>query len=386
MLKIVFVTTVDRNPGDSFIRAGIEYLIRQFIPYYQPVYIDKHEYKSLQGKGWFGRLTKGRLDLFDQADLVIQAGTPFYYISPGKDGTYARHTSSISTDWIQEVWLNRLLKRGFDTPILNLAVGTCQPYHSDGMEFSQDEQMVEFVRDTVLASRLTIVREKLAAHLLSSHGLEASCLPCSAIFAADHHRVYPERPTFVCLNYMPGGAHYTLGQAIDFEGWEKTFLSVYRDLSQCYRVVVMCHSPSEVIKARALLPEADTFFSADYRDYLHMYARARIGVLNRVHGAVVMAGLGRPAVVVGNDSRARMAELIGLPTYYVNGVTREEIDGQIADFDAHPDAWSERLMAVKDNARRQYLGHLGVVLSRVLSEIENKPGYQRSDFDKVKPR
>lgn len=398
MLKIAFITTVDRNPGDAFIRAGIEYLVQQHIPYYLPLYVDKHEYRASgirKGRllcdlaGIFDRLLPGASrggDPLASADIVIQAGTPFYYISPGSDGTYANYTSSVSTDWIQEVWLERLFKQTSPATILNLAVGTCQPYHSDATEFDCSPELVQFIRKTCADAKLTIVREKLASGLLSRYGLQAYCLPCTAIFAPDFHRIYPEPRSFVCMNYMPGGAHYTLGQDIDFDGWEKIFLAVYEDLRKRHSVVVMCHSPGEALKVRALLPEADTFFSTDYADYLRMYAKASFGVLNRVHGAMVMAGMGRPAVVVGNDSRARMAELMGLPTYFVNEVTQARLRDHIADFEARPDEWSDKLMAIKADARKQYLQLLGGALEDVLASVEYGPGYQRSDFDKVKPR
>jgi len=395
LLKIAFITTVDRNPGDAFIRAGIEYLLQQHIPYYQGVYVDKHEYRgNTAGGGMKGRFLKcvRRLlqgdhqsggDPFACADLIVQAGTPLYYISPGKDGTYASFSSSITTDWVSEVWLKRLLRLPSPPPLLNLAVGTCQPFRSDTSEFDHSPPLLEFVRRTVNLSALTTVREKTAVHLLERCGLQAPCLPCTAIFATDHHRIYPERPQFVCLNFMEGGAHYTLGQEIDSEGWRRTFCTIYESLNRQYPVVVMCHSPGEVLRVRSLLPEADTFFSLHYEDYLRMYAKARFGVLNRVHGAMVLAGLGRPAVVVGNDSRGRMCELMHLPVSFVNDATPEGLLAHCADFADQPEAWSDRLLATKSVCRAQYLRLLDSCLATVRPRTGGGPGYQRSDFGKT---
>ncbi len=397
MLKIAFITTIERNPGDAFIRAGIEYLIQQHIPYYLPIYVDKHDYRAcgIRRNSHFCGLARklagiltgnspNRPDTFSIADIVVQAGTPFYYISPGRDGTYARFTSSISTDWIQEVWLKRLFKLGKSVPILNLAVGTCQPYHSDAAEFDLSPELVTFIRRTCEDSKLTIVRENLAYQLLSRYGLQGYSLPCTAIFAPDFHQLFPEPGTFVCMNYMPGGAHYTLGQKVDFEGWERTFLALYEDLRKRHSVVVMCHSPSEVLKVRAMLPDAETFFSTDYTAYLRMYAKASFGILNRVHGAMVMAGMGKPAVVVGNDSRAKMAEMMGLPIYFVNDATQAQLNEHIANFEAHADAWFERLMSKKAKARQEYLRLIGDALEGTIGSLEYASGYQKSDFDKVK--
>lgn len=389
VLKVTFVTTVDRNPGDAFIRAGIEYLLQQHIPYYQPIYVDKHEYKSpRRGFPKIKRLWPIKIendDPFSSADIIVQAGTPFYYIIPGPDGTYtSSFFSSVSTDWIRKVWLEKLLRLAKLPPVLNLAVGTCQSFSSDASEFDRSPELLAFIRKTVELSALTTVRERIAARLLDRCSLPSHCLPCAAIFAADYHRIYPEQPSLVCLNYMDGGAHYTLGQTIDFEGWERAFLAVYRSLNQRYSVVVMCHSPGEVLRVRSLIPEADTFFSSSYQGYLRVYAKARFGIFNRVHGAMVLAGMGRPAVVVGNDTRARMAELMELPTYFVNEATPDCLLEHVVDFEEHADTWSGRLLAIKVAARKQYLRLLHGGLSRVLPLVAGSPGYQRSDLDRAK--
>ncbi|THF56180.1 polysaccharide pyruvyl transferase family protein [Pseudothauera rhizosphaerae] len=394
LLRIAFITTVDRNPGDAFIRAGIEYLIQQHIPYYRGIYVDKHEYLGAPTQGGGGSLfaSMGRLlgkgeqgteDPFLSADLVVQAGTPFYYIVPDADGAYESFSSSLTTGWIGEVWLKRLFCLSSPPPLLNLAVGTCQPFFSDALEFEHSPALLDFIRRTVDLSRLTTVREKVAERLLERCGLQTHCLPCTAIFAADCHRIYPEKPRFVCLNYMEGGAHYNLGQKIDSDGWQRAFQEIHRLLSGQYPVVVMCHSPGEVLKVRSLLPDADTFFSPNYEDYLHMYAKARFGVVNRAHSAMVLAGLGRPAVVVGNDTRVRMAELMELPVTFVNEATTDRIIAWCTDFAARPDAWRERLCAIKVASREKYLQLLGACLEDIVENVQGGEGYLRSDSTKT---
>lgn len=395
LLRIAFITTVARNPGDAFIRSGIEYLIQQYIPHYHKVYVDKHEYRNgredgdiaqqivRKGRQLFSGTRVGDTDPFADVDLIVQAGAPLYYISPDQKGSYASFSSSVTTDWVDEVWLKGLLRIANPPPILNMAVGTCQPFHSDTSEFDHSPALLEFVRKTVELCALTTVRERVALQLLEKCGLRTYFLPCTAIFAADNHRIYPEQPQFVCLNFMPGGAHYTLGQEIDFQGWETTFRAIYDSLSKKHAVVVMCHSPSEVLKVRALLPWADTFFSPNYTDYLEMYAKARFGIFNRVHGAIALAGFGRPAVVVGNDTRALMGESMNLPTYFVNDATPEKMLEHCADFEKRSEAWSEMLLAKKNASRQQYMRLLETALGKMRPIVNTMAGYQRSDSSKV---
>lgn len=392
-LKIAFITTVERNPGDAFIRAGIEYLLQQIIPYYQHIYIDKHEFDEMHPRTSGARrkftlavtrLLKKEKDPFEDVHAVIQAGAPFFYITAGKDGTYASHTSSITTTWIRKIWIERLLQLASPPTILNLSIGTCQPFHSNADEFRNSPALLEFIRKASGIAALTTTREKVAARLLEECGVSAHCLPCTAIFSTDRHRIYPEQPRFVCLNYMPGGAHYTLGQRIDFTGWEQEFVKTYHEINKRYEVVVMCHSPSEVRIARALICDVETFFSPDYDDYLRMYAKAHFGIFNRVHGAMVLAGLGRPAIIVGNDTRARMGELMELPTYFVNDAKSGRLLEHLADFEENAEAWSKKLLAIKSDARRRYLHLLQISLADLAGRIDSSAGYQRSDFDKTR--
>jgi hypothetical protein len=397
-MRIAFITTVDRNPGDAFIRAGIEYLLQQLVPLYRAYYFDKHDIRSID-KNWrylsshpesvqrllrpYLRVADKRGELFDMADIIIQAGTPFYYIIPGPDGTFAKFSSSATTDWIQEAWMNRLLSRHYRAAVMNLAVGTCQPFFSDSSEFDRSPELLEFVARTVKRACLTTVRDPVAMRLMERLQLSAHCLPCTAIFAPDFHHVFPEEPTFVAMNYMRGGAHYDLGQKLDLDGWERTFLALHHELSARYRVILMCNSASEVTHARSLLPDAETFFSARYEDYLWMYARARFGVFNRVHAGVALSGLGRPSVVVGNDTRARMAELMGLPTYFVNAAGFDEIMKQVASFETQRDRWRTDLEQRKEDARSRYLRVVRAAIEPVIAGLSASAGYQRSGYDKV---
>ncbi len=46
--SISFLTTVNRNVGDDFIREGIRAIMDRSIGSYEPAYVDKHDVRSLR--------------------------------------------------------------------------------------------------------------------------------------------------------------------------------------------------------------------------------------------------------------------------------------------------------------------------------------------------
>ena len=392
-LKVCFITTVGRNPGDAFIRLGLEYLVRQSLPVYRALYVDKHDLRTLQlewdylirqpeaVRGLLARWLRFRgatSNALEAADVIFQAGTPFYYRLPVA-GPPPRVSTSITTDWIRDIWLDRLLRNGTKAKVAIVGVGTCQAFHSDGAEIAEDGELAAFVRQTVNLASVTTVRERIAARVLGMLGCECALLPCPAVFAPDAQPgTHPTR-RFVVMNYLPSGGHYELGQSIDSQQWRDTFVATYHRIVAHERVVVVCHAAKDLLETRKILPGCETFFSARPEDYIRMYSGAKYGIVNRVHAAVLMAGFGCPAVVVGNDTRALMAEELGLPVLFVNDATEEQLLGHLASFDRDADAWEERLLVAKEAARKAYVDLLRRALDPTLRAAAGEIDYQVSD-------
>jgi hypothetical protein len=153
---------------------------------------------------------------------------------------------------------------------------------------------------------------------------------------------------------MPAGGHFILGQPINVEQWERRFVDMARRLAESDRIVIVCHNAAELAAANRLLPAFEKFYSADYREYLETYSRARWGILNRVHGAFAMASLGKPAAVVGADSRARMASLLDLPTIFVNDASDDWLDAAALILASRVDSFPSQMAALKVSAARSY--------------------------------
>jgi hypothetical protein len=193
-------------------------------------------------------------------------------------------------------------------------------------------------------------------------GIDVPAIPCSSIFAIDEHGLKSEGEEYVVVNYMKGGAHYTFGQKIDVEKWERAFKSFYFSLKTKERVVVSCHNQKEVDEVKAFDPEAEIFYvKDDYLAYMKFYSKAKFGIMNRVHGAFLMASYGKPSIIIGNDSRAKMAEMIGLKSYFVNDVDEELLNQEYLFLESGADNFKERFTNIKEKALHDYMKSLAVL-------------------------
>jgi hypothetical protein len=239
-------------------------------------------------------------------------------------------------------------------PFLNLAAGTCQPYHSDGREFLADESAARYVRDLHDRSVLTTVRDQLSRRILRSLDRDALLIPCPSIFAAEGLGIEVGPARYVALNFMPRGGHYDLGQRLERDRWLETFRSFFHEVRDRMPCLLVCHDRLELAAARSIDSRARVFFSRNHCDYLRVYAHAAAGVVNRVHGAFAMAGFGRPSFVVGNDTRSHMADEVGLRHAYVEDVDAERLTKELERCLGEADQYAARSSNIKQAARRAY--------------------------------
>ncbi len=376
MTRVSIITTVQHNVGDDFVREGLLYLLEKQCGRVREQLIHKHlpitarpEFSWIHDQGldhWFDRKRPGRptlrltntidrllpvfpwSDRIRRCDLLLQSGAPIYWAHSIKDCK--------DNEWwwplIERRWANKSGGR----PFLNLAGGTCQRWGSDGSEFADRPATLAYIRRFFDLATLTTVRDALSVRVLELAGRVAQALPCSSIFAVDRLGIEPAKGEYVALNYMPGGGHYAFGQSIHSHAWEREFVSFARKLAARTKCVLVCHDDKELREAQRLLPELDRFHSRDYVDYLRFYARARWGILNRIHGAFALASLGKPATVVGTDSRAQMTEMIGLRSIFVNQADMAWLEAEAVRLESESDHYARAMDLVKEAAKLQYIG------------------------------
>lgn len=365
-MKIAIITTVNHNVGDDFVREGIKYLLRERFKDETLSFENIHKHSPITVRYGFERFRKYPLskkvddilplcitgDRIREADLIVQSGAPVYWCHESV-GSHC-----CNNEWYQPLIKRRALQKS--APVVwNLAAGSCQRYDSDGSEIISCQRDSEYIRELYSHCAVTTLRDPLAQQMLRYLGLEAPVIPCSSIFAINELGVKSEQGEYIVVNYMYGGSHFTFGQSIDAEKWRNEFTRFYNEISKREKVVFVCHNEKELREAREIDPKANVFISNDYVEYIKFYARARFGIMNRVHGAFLMASLGKPSFVVGNDSRARMVSQIGLASMFVNYVDYSILMYNFEKLSSDATHFSSEFDLIKDTAFKDYQKALG---------------------------
>jgi Polysaccharide pyruvyl transferase len=321
MKRVCLISTLHHNVGDDFVREGILCLLREVLGTFEAKVIHKHFPATVRGDPWpqvdrYTREVPNWLhwrthlaraadmlptnpvtDLVLGSDLVVQCGAPVYWKN--------EWSTCAQTEWFAPLIERRWRKQKSPVPLLNLGAGSCQAWGSDGSEIVADAACRSFIDQFTRWSALTTVRDDLAQRIVRECGHDVPLLPCPSIFAAGSLNLQPTPGEYIALNYMPQGGHYDLAGdgATARQRWEEVFCQTARELARRHACLLICHDRQEYAEAERLLPDIPRFHSADWREYLQAYARCRIAVVNRVHGAVVCAAMGKKVLLTGNDTR-----------------------------------------------------------------------------------
>jgi len=355
-LRIGFFTTLGVNVGDEFIREGIRQILdRTGVPY-EPYYVNKHDPASLHQPAEDEVRRLGHK--FWEADLFIQAGAPVYWhLTP--------HTS-VTCEWQSWFWEALVLTDQPPAPpptFINLGAGACQDWDSGPDVFMQDAACVSFARAVANRSRLTTVRDPLAARLLTALDIPHHALPCPAFLAAGRHHPGGTVPGLIGINLMPLASHWNLHESLNLAAWTTMLTELLPALRRSASLIFICHDEAEAAFAQTFCgPGERIFHAAHWRTYLEVYSQCEVVLANRIHGAVGAAGFGVPAVVIGNDSRAEVMDFLGLPRLRAVNLTAPVVLAAVAQLRRTRRAESERLLQLRESATVRYVELLRPIL------------------------
>jgi hypothetical protein len=275
-------------------------------------------------------------------DLLVQSGAPVYW------------STAHNNEWFKPLIHKRYLQVAGKTPFINIGAGTCQHYDSDGSELIRNPSFAAFARELHQLCTVTTLRDRLSKKVLNGLGVNAPVIPCPSIFGRDNLGIKPQPPEYVAMNFMGIGGHYEFGQQIDKPHWKKTFTDFVGILIKEMPVLLVCHDKKEHAEARRILPDVPSFIASTAREYLECYARARYFIGCRVHGAFATASFGKPAYVIGSDSRARMTEEIGLSSVFVNDTSVDGLMTVRNKLENQMKTYPEEMLTIKEHAFSAY--------------------------------
>ena len=364
--KISFMTTLGVNVGDEFIREGICSFLDDIFDYWEPFYVNKHDILSLHQpiKGEV-RLLK---DKFLDADIIIQAGAPVYW----KIG----NSTSYNVEWAYELWEKRIFQLGPQKPIFNIAAGACQPYPDFAKTFISDPICVEFAKKAHSACRWTSVRDPLASQILYALGLDHEALPCTAFHASRRTKSLNENSKFLGINLMPFAGHYKLKENIDEKAWMVTIRTFLPEVRKRHPILFIAHDQIEKEFIQQFLDPGEViFYSSRWYDYLQVYQQCKAVIANRVHGALCAAGFGKPAIIIGNDSRLLIGDYIDIPALYVNEINADRLVELVEKSIHFSEQEKDRLLTLREETAKRYCE----AIQRGLENFTSKNNYSEKE-------
>ena len=363
-MKVGFITTIDTNIGDDFIRQGIinaleytfpeikfEYiLVNKHVPYtaYPKTQLMRYwetvnnaNYPEIIKKGYrfLTRIVKSK-SVYEDCDIIIQSGAPVLW------------ENCSTNEWNYPIWQQIIGKLYKTKTVLNLAAGSCYPMERIPATIDNIED-AKYLKSIYSYCKLTTTRDPLAEKLLSSLNCSPSpMLPCSAFLVS---REYPtETGKYIMINYMEGGGHFDWGQNINKEEWEKTILAVIENYKNEHPIAFLCHNQMEYDLAEKLMPGVTKFFPKTVDEYLATVKQAKAAINNRMHASVAMGSIGIPSIAVCTDTRLLMVKNIGLPVYYVKEATREKLIQDLDNFLNNKAAIKSQLFDLKKDTFEKY--------------------------------
>lgn len=271
-MKWLLITTSPRlNPGDQFIRVGVERLVRTVDPRGEFDYLAKDVEEDLL-----------RPRPFDRAVLC---GMPLWWNN--------RVSVSQNVGWwgtIMGGWPSAEKRR-----FLILGAGP-----ANGNEMRDAESYIDAIKWSIGRSWAVTTRSPVVDWPYSLTSI------CPAAFAVDASRRGGPSRFPKLMNLMQHGAHDDHFDRIEAAEWRRRLPEVaawgIRD-----GFAAIAHDDAERELAEGLGFET-VLRPESIDEYLEIYATARIYVGNRLHGAMATAAAGGKAAAIGYDSRIRMLD------------------------------------------------------------------------------
>lgn len=280
------------NPGDEFVRIGIENLLRQVDPNAEFYAIHKHSPGIIEPV---------------EFDYSVVCGMPLAW-SHDTEATWREHWWNPLKGWISDG--KRLFLAG---------VGS----FAEWPDCQADNQARLHNEITALLERSIdcYARDPIFCRIT---GLTVPVMPCPSIFACDGLQ---QTERLKLCNFMPDGAHYAKYGVSEAHRWMSIRGRVATILLR-HGFRFIAHDWEEMNLAEMLGWPRDAMIcnNGNPRHLLAAYANAGMYFGNRIHGAIVSRSVGAKVWSVGYDSRQEAARLVGARVTLPSGVSLFDLD------------------------------------------------------------
>lgn len=279
MRWLLITTRPGLNPGDQFIRIGVERLIR---------IVDRRAEFDVLAKDDGEDLLRRRP--FDRAVLC---GMPLFWNNP----------TSASQD---EGWWGELI-RGWPSEnrrrFLVLGAGSAV-----GLEMPEAERYLDAIRWVIGRSYAVTTRNPVVDWPFLTDSI------CPAAFALPARTVETPAPRLRLFNAMRNGAHDRHFNPGEADAWTRRLPRVAAWARE-NAFAFVAHDDLEADLGRELGFET-VFRTETPEELLEIYANCGAYVGNRLHGAMAAASAGARVAAIGYDSRMRMLDRLNVAQFY----------------------------------------------------------------------
>lgn len=293
-MKWLIFSTIGKNPGDEFIRVGVEYLISK---------VDQDSIVEV--------LDKETNDVYKNSnfDKCIWAGMPVFW------SLHANHNWSMN--WWKSMtgmWPSHC-KNNFCV----LGAGSFQDWE-DIYRSSNTHGLINSAKDLESNSFAVTARDSIVNDICRSN---FKVLICPAIFAC---KGKVKTTSIKGCNLMPGGSHWREFNPRQSQIWDSIEKSI-ADLLIKNDFTFFAHNDKEYQFAKQLGWNKKSIinYNGDTNLMLENYRNVDKFFGNRVHGCIVSRGNGADVISCGYDSRQEAVKLSGAKTFLPSQIDIEQI-------------------------------------------------------------
>ena len=373
MKKIAILSHKGGNIGHDFMSIGVEIILdsmfgdKMQIEHFEQhhpfdVYSNFHPLRLLHslpyGRFNFLRNYIARSDVYKKLwrtsrrldfDLAIACGGP----------NIIRGASQVAEMKLLLLHMNGAFQY-HGVPFVDAAVGACFPFEDQEILFKTEDDRIFYRQALEYVSEIT-VREKVAAKVVQDlTGRAPEVLPCTALASGTYFERYIQKDFdhvkdgYVLINFMPKGANEDWGQGVDESRWKATIDKVISNMSQRHKVVMLAQNNVEANILRQEFPDVTCLEPRTVQEYGEVIAKAKIGLVSRIHAAIPMAGIGTASIVIVADTRMGTVENIGLPAFYVKNADADVLVDTLENMITNREQEAERLIQLREETINSY--------------------------------